>query len=66
MTFGGDLPSRQTYLAINAGAKLGIKVSRMVEVLISPQGDNAFADEANLGTTIAWVWPLGAGLRVLF
>ena len=66
MTFGGDLPSSQTYFAINAGAKLGIKVSPMVDVLISPQGDIAFADEADLGTTNAWVWPLGAGFRVRF
>jgi len=66
VTFGGDLPSAQTYVAINAGAKVGIKVSPMVEFLISPQGDIAFADEVDLGTTNAWVWPLGLGFRVKF
>jgi len=66
VTFGGDLPASQTYVAINAGAKLGIKVSPSVDLLISPQGDIAFADEADLGTTNAWVWPLGVGFRVQF
>lgn len=64
VTFGGDLPSSSTYFAINAGAKLAIKVSPMFDLLISPQGDIAFADEAELGTTNAWVWPLAVGFRV--
>ncbi len=66
MTFGGDLSSSQTYFAINAGAKLGIKATPSVDILISPQGDIAFSDEADLGTTNAWVWPLGVGFRVKF
>ena len=66
VTFGGDLPSSQTYFAINAGAKLGIRLSPSAELLLSPQGDIAFADEADLGTTNAWVWPLGAGVRFNF
>lgn len=66
LQFAGDLPQSQTYFAINAGAKIGIAVSPVVEVLISPQGDIAFASEDDLGTTNAWVWPFGAGLRFRF
>lgn len=66
MTFGGDLPESKTYFAINAGAKLGIKVSPAFEILISPQGDIAFSKEADVGTTNSWVWPIGAGFRVKF
>jgi len=65
VTFGGDLPESYTYLAINAGAKLGIKIAPSVEFLISPQGDIAFSDEAELGTSNSWVWPLGIGLRFM-
>jgi hypothetical protein len=34
--------------------------------VLSPQGDIAFADEDELGTTNAWVWPVTAGVRVRF
>lgn len=64
VTFGGDLPSAETYVAINAGAKLGIRLTDSVQLLISPQGDIAFSDEAVLGTDNSWVWPLGIGLRI--
>lgn len=66
VTFGGDLAQSSTYPAINAGAKLGIRVAPSVELLISPQGDIAFSDEAEVGTTNSWVWPFGVGLRVKF
>ncbi len=66
VAFGGDLPETKTYPAINAGAKLGIRVSPTLELLISPQGDIAFTDEAELGTSNAWVWPLGVGFRLGF
>ncbi|MDA0330246.1 MAG: hypothetical protein O2958_14730 [Gemmatimonadetes bacterium] len=46
-------------------AKLGIKLSDSVQLLISPQGDIAFSDEAALGTNNSWVWPLAAGFRIL-
>jgi hypothetical protein len=66
VTFGGDLPESKTYFAINAGAKVGIRLSPSLEFLISPQGDIAFTKEADLGTTNSWVWPLGVGLRAKF
>jgi len=53
-----------TYPAINAGAKLGIQLSPSVDFLISPQGDIAFSDEAEVGTSNSWVWPFGVGLRI--
>ncbi len=64
--FGGDLPETKSYFAINAGAKIAVALSGAVDLLISPQGDIAFTKEADLGTTNAWVWPIGAGLRFRF
>jgi hypothetical protein len=64
--FGGDLPETKSYPAINAGAKVAIALSNSIDLLISPQGDIAFTEEADLGTTNAWVWPFGAGLRINF
>lgn len=64
--FGGDLPETKSYFAINAGAKIAVALSDAVDLLISPQGDIAFTKEAELGTTNAWVWPFGAGLRFRF
>jgi len=64
--FAGDLPEAKTYFAINAGAKLGIRVTEAVELLASPQGDIAFSKEDDLGTNNSWVWPLGVGLRLRF
>jgi len=61
--FGGDLPESKSYFAINAGAKVAVALSGAVDLLISPQGDIAFTKEADLGTTNAWVWPFGLGLR---
>jgi hypothetical protein len=60
---GGD---SQTYPAINAGAKIGYQVSPRFTLLLSPQGDIAFTDEEELGTTNAWVWPFTAGARINF
>jgi hypothetical protein len=34
--------------------------------VVSPQGDIAFSDEAEVGTNNSWVWPVTAGLRVSF
>ena len=64
--FAGDLPESRSYFAINAGAKVAVALSDAVDLLISPQGDIAFAEEEDLGTTNAWVWPLGAGVRFRF
>jgi hypothetical protein len=64
VTFGGDLPSSETYFAINAGAKLGIKLSPTFQLLVSPQGDIAFSDADFVSTDNSWVWPLGIGFRV--
>ena len=55
-----------TYFAINAGAKLSYNFNRSFAFVLSPQGDIAFSDEAELTTTNAWVWPFTAGLRVNF
>ena len=59
-------PESNTYFAINAGAKLIYNVNRSIGFVLSPQGDIAFSDEAELGTTNAWVWPVTAGIRVRF
>jgi hypothetical protein len=40
-----------TYPAINAGAKLDMQPSPSVDFLISPQGDIACSDEAEVGTS---------------
>jgi hypothetical protein len=37
-----------------------------VDFLISPQGDIAFSDEAEVGTSNSWVWPFGVGLRIKY
>jgi hypothetical protein len=55
-----------SYFAINAGAKIGIKLGKAIELLISPQGDIAFSNEDEVLTSKAWIWPLGLGLRVSF
>lgn len=60
---GGDALN---YFAINAGAKLGIRLGSAVELLISPQGDIAFSDEDEVLTSASWIWPLGIGLRFSF
>lgn len=59
-------PDAFTYFAINAGAKIAWHVSRSLALVLSPQGDIAFSDEAELATTNAWVWPVTVGLRVTF
>jgi len=64
--FAGDLAESKRYFAINAGAKIGIRLTDAVELLISPQGDIAFSKEADVGTSNSWVWPIGAGLRFKF
>ena len=65
MQFAGDLPESRSYFAINAGAKVGVGLSDALELLVSPQGDIAFADEDEIGTSNAWVWPLGVGIRIV-
>jgi len=60
---GGDALN---YFAINAGAKLGIRLGSAVELLISPQGDIALSDKNEVLTSAAWIWPLGIGLRINF
>ena len=55
-----------TYPAINAGAKITYNVNRSFAIVLSPQGDIAFSDEDEVGTSSAWVWPVTAGVRVKF
>jgi hypothetical protein len=59
-------PENFTYFAINAGAKIAYNFNRSFAFVISPQGDIALSDEAELSTNNAWVWPVTAGLRVSF
>ncbi len=46
--------------------QIGYRVSPRLTLLLSPQGDIAFADEDELGTSNALVWPFTAGLRLNF
>jgi hypothetical protein len=55
-----------TYPAINVGLKIAYAIAPQVDILLSPQGDIAFTDEAEVGTDNAWVWPFAAGLRLRF
>jgi hypothetical protein len=64
MTFDVDGEASNTYPAINVGAKIAYRLSPRVSLLLSPQGDIAFSDEDDVGTTNAWVWPLTAGFRI--
>ena len=66
LTFDVDGGPSETYFAINVGAKIGYAVSPVVDLVLSPQGDIAFTDEAVLGTDNAWVWPFAVGLRFNF
>ena len=59
-------PRNFTYFAINAGAKLAYNFNPSFAFVLSPQGDIAFGDEAEILTNNAWVWPVTAGLRVNF
>jgi hypothetical protein len=61
-----NAPLNFTYFAINAGAKVAYNFNRSVAFVVSPQGDIAFSDEAEINTNNAWVWPVTAGLRVSF
>jgi hypothetical protein len=69
LTFDADAAgaTANTYLAINAGAKIYYDVSELLSVVISPQGDIAFVDKADgfTGST-AWVWPITAGFALNF
>ena len=64
MTFDVDGGASNTYPAINVGAKIAYRLSPRVSLLLSPQGDIAFADEDELGSSTAWVWPFTAGVRI--
>ncbi len=67
MTFKVDGVSGSfTYPAINVGAKIGYDVSEKINLFLSPQGDIAFSDEAEIGTSNAWVWPFTVGVAVRF
>ena len=64
LTFDVDGASSNTYPAINVGAKIGYRLTPRVQFLLSPQGDIAFTDDAEVGTSNAWVWPFTAGVRI--
>ncbi len=64
LTFDVDGASSNTYPAINVGAKIGYRLSPRASLVLSPQGDIAFTDDAEVGTSNAWVWPFTAGLRI--
>lgn len=63
LTFNPDGPGSNTYPAINVGAKIAYRLSPRASLLLSPQGDIAFAKKDELGTSNAWVWPFTAGVR---
>jgi outer membrane protein with beta-barrel domain len=64
MTFDVDGVDSYTFPAINVGAKISYELTPRFSFVLSPQGDIAFTDEDDLGTTDAWVWPFTAGIRV--
>jgi len=64
LTFDADGAAANTYPAINVGAKIGYRLSPRVQLLLSPQGDIAFTDDEDVGTSNAWVWPFTAGIRI--
>jgi len=64
LTFDADGAGANTYPAINVGAKIGYRLSSRVQLLLSPQGDIAFTDDEDVGTSNAWVWPFTAGVRI--
>ncbi len=66
MSFSLDAPSvdAETYFAINAGAEIGYWLSDSFAIFASPQGDIAFSDEAIVGTSTSFVWPVTAGFKV--
>ena len=64
MTFDVDGAASSTYPAINVGAKIAYRLTPRVSLLLSPQGDIAFTDEDEVGTSNSWVWPFTAGFRV--
>jgi hypothetical protein len=64
LTFDADGAGANTYPAINVGAKIGYRLSPRVQLLLSPQGDIAFTNDEDVGTSNAWVWPFTAGIRV--
>lgn len=68
MSFDVDGASEtDTYFAINVGGEVEYVLSETVSLLLSPQGDIAFTDEADgfTGST-AWVWPFTAGAKFYF
>jgi hypothetical protein len=64
LTFDADGAGANTYPVINVGAKIGYRLSSRVQLLLSPQGDIAFTDDEDVGTSNAWVWPFTAGVRI--
>lgn len=64
MTFDVDGGASNTYPAINVGAKIAYRLSPRVSFLLSPQGDIAFTDDDEVGTSNSWVWPFTAGVRI--
>jgi hypothetical protein len=64
LTFDADGTGANTYPAINVGAKIGYSSTPRVQLLLSPQGDIAFTDDEDVGTSNAWVWPFTAGVRI--
>jgi hypothetical protein len=64
LTFNPEGPASNTYPAINVGAKIAYRLGVRTSLLLSPQGDIAFAKKDEIGTSNAWVWPFTAGVRL--
>jgi hypothetical protein len=59
------LPS-QTYFGVNGGARISVAVNSRFHALMEPQVDVAFADQAKLGESRAWLWPVAVGVQYRF
>jgi hypothetical protein len=55
-----------TKFAINAGAKFYYMFTPSIGIVISPQGDIAFTNKDEDGSSSKWVWPLTAGFAFNF
>ena len=56
----------QNYFGLNGGARITYGVTRRLRAELTPQVDVAFADQARLGESRAWLWPVDLGFQYRF
>ena len=56
----------QNYFGLNGGARITYGVTRRLRAELTPQVDVAFADQAKLGESRAWLWPVAVGVQYRF